>query len=921
MRVRDLRWYILTSIIIIISYAAISFCYYLSIKNGMVENSMKAISQEVAEGRAALVQETVNTYYDMFINDNTDKIYKDGSSDNDKESKVYMPYVTAEKGQIFEVCEFQFSLTEKMSNFDADVAKVVLSRDQTFNAVKRNRDDSIGKPLDTRYYFYFQKPISAASAAILYQYQNPNNPDEMITDTIPSDSSKIMLTCRVPASTIFGLVDSAKLKAGEDNTEAIIETDTTVPFSNSESQANDYTLFAFEGKEEYIMYSSKTLTQGENIRPASLVDDEEFTSYFKEITVAGSKVSVLNKIYKVNNKSSVVTAFQMPDIKFYTEDGTFINDTYVATVIPTSSAILGSAWVIQQALILFFAGIIVMVAMLFLMILGVRRSSQLLRADRHSTEATKAIVIRIDKEGKVIFTNQTFKQVYGVNRLFNVDDFIDVQTKEPIINTIQQNKAFECEISDSDGNTKYLNLSPLYISRSYYLMGTEITQDYNRRKHLEIMSGKNEYTNLENGFMLANQFESIIENNAGYDIAFVEYNIFKYEEIIGVFGQTSFVALLNEFLSILKNQYGDLKIYHVTDAKFWIVYPNTDINVIIESINKTLEVFQRPITIKQNNIYVNTKVVVYNYKHSNDADVIMDDEKKVTLSDIRTKMDLAYRNIKNLTGRDYVVYDPKMDAVILAAEEMEKDIETGLFNHEFEMYLQPQFDIVNNKIAGFEALIRWHNPKYKDKSPQIFIELAEQRGHMLDIGRFVITESFKIAKKLEPYGIHVSVNISPVQLLQVGFVQQLIDEFQKLDLNPGSVAVEITETLLMGNFQLVTEKLKILKEKGFSIHLDDFGTGYSSMLYLKDLPVDTIKIDKEFTKHIETSKVSEAIVKTICNLGTSLQLGIICEGVETQIQSDMIKKFGCRIIQGYLIGKAMPYEEAVELIEKYANKR
>ena len=125
----------------------------------------------------------------------------------------------------------------------------------------------------------------------------------------------------------------------------------------------------------------------------------------------------------------------------------------------------------------------------------------------------------------------------------------------------------------------------------------------------------------------------------------------------------------------------------------------------------------------------------------------------------------------------------------------------------------------------------------------------------------------------------------------------------------------------MGNFNLVTEKLKILKDKGFSIHLDDFGTGYSSMLYLKDLPVDTIKIDKEFTKHIETNKVSEAIVKTICNLGTTLHLGIICEGVETQIQSDIIKKFGCRVIQGYLIGKAMPYDEAVELIEKYANKR
>ena len=192
---------------------------------------------------------------------------------------------------------------------------------------------------------------------------------------------------------------------------------------------------------------------------------------------------------------------------------------------------------------------------------------------------------------------------------------------------------------------------------------------------------------------------------------------------------------------------------------------------------------------------------------------------------------------------------------------------------------------------------------------------------MLDIGRFVITESFKLAKRLEPYGVHVSVNVSPVQLLQVGFVQQLIDEFNKNQLKTGAIAIEITETLLMGSFRLVAEKLKMLREAGFHIHLDDFCTGYSSMLYLKDLPVDTIKIDKEFTKYVVTNKYNENIVKTICNLGNSLNLDLICEGVETQEQSDMIKKMGCRVIQGWLIGKAMPYDQAVELLEKYNTNR
>ena len=907
MRVRDLRWYILASIIIIISYAAMSFCYYLSIKNGMVENSMKAIAQEVAEARSVLVQDVVDEYYEMFVSDTDNKkVYKS--------TKYYD--ITPQNGQIFEACTKQLSLSKKLEKIEGQ--KVIMAKDTEFNDAQMKADQAAGDIPDAKFYFYFQKPISAEQA-LEYRDMNAGTPVD--------GSESTTLTCRILVDKIFTIVDSAKNNVPSSESETTINPEGDIPFNTKTSSANEYTLISFTTQIQSgaMVYASAsygdTAIQG---TVGSFVGDTNYYNSFKDVSIDDTEVKILNKIYKIEGKSSVFTAFQLKNMPVYQIDKDvpkIINNAYIATIIPTGAAVLGSSWVIQQALILFFAGIVVLAAMLVLMVLGTRRASQLLRADRHSTEATKAIVIRIDKTGKVIFTNQTFKQVYGVNRLINVDDFIDVQTNEPILQTIMQNKAFECEIQDSDGETKYLNLSPLYISRSYYLMGTEITQDYNRRKHLEIMSGRNEYTNLENGFMLANQFDSIIENNPGYDIAFVEYNIHKYEEIIGVFGQTSFIALLNEFLKILKDEYPDKTIYHVTDSKFWVVYPNTDINVIIESINKTLEVFQRPITVRNNNIYVNTKIIVYNYKREDADAALLDNSKKISLSEIRTKMDLAYRNIKTITGRDYIIYDPKMDAIILATDEMEKDIEQGLINHEFEMYLQPQFDIVANQIAGFEALIRWHNPKYKDKSPQVFIELAEQRGHMLDIGKFVITESFKLAKKLEPYGVHVSVNVSPVQLLQVGFVQQLIDEFQKLDLHEGSVAVEITETLLMGNFNLVTEKLKILKEKGFSIHLDDFGTGYSSMLYLKDLPVDTIKIDKEFTKHIETNKVSEAIVKTICNLGTTLHLGIICEGVETQIQSDIIKKFGCRVIQGYLIGKAMPYDEAVELIEKYANKR
>lgn len=803
MRVRDLKWYILASIIIIISYAAISMCYYLSVKSGKVEASMKAISLEIAEQQKDIATDRLNELYYSFVADDDNSLITTGVlSECDRPNNVVN----------------KFKETEEFFLFD------------THLNVEGRLD--VESAVDNSYYFYFMK------------------------DDLTSSTGK--KCARISVRDFFEYAEK-DLVVFNDN-------EYLITFSNVEESE---TLIA----QHYMM---DTLGEG-------------FDQYFDED-------GVYNFVKTIDGESSVFTSIE------------FVDGFYIGTKTSTKDVILGADWVITQALIFFISGVLVVIIMLVLFIFGCRKASQLLRADRHAVEATKSMVIRIDKNGRVIFTNKTFKKMYGVQKLYTVDEFIDVETNEPILTSIKENRSFECSV-DTGEDVRYLHLSPLYISSSYYLMGTEITTDYLRRKHLELMSGRNEFTNCENGFILTNQFRTIVESNYGYNLAFIEYNIHKFSEIISVFGRTNFNILLNDVLSTLTTTYQDLGIYHMSDSKFMVVYPNSDIADVTAKINETIEAFQRPFTIKQNNIYVTCKIIVYNLKQEDFADV--------TLDLIKSKLDLAYRNISSLSSKDYIVYDPAMDGIILAADEMEKDIEQGLIDREFQMYLQPQFDVVSQKIAGFEALIRWMNPKYKDKSPQAFIELAEQRGHMLDIGRFVITESFRLAKKLEPYGTHVSVNISPVQLLQVGFVQQLIEEYQKLDLKPGSVAIEITETLLMENFHLVNEKLRLLRERGFHIHLDDFCTGYSSMLYLKDLPVDTIKIDKEFTKFIENNKVHENIVKTIITLANSLDLGIVCEGVETQAQSDMVKKMGCRVIQGYLIGKAVPYTEAVAMIEKY----
>ena len=835
MRLRDLRWYILAAVVLLVSYAAVAFCFYLSIRSGKVENSMKELGLEVVESQNKIVNEKINYYYDLYIKDVSNELVYDyrASHDNTK---------------VFErLGNHQQSLKSKFSGLDV---AVVYEEAWTFEPTVVEE----GVPVrDTNYYFYFGKQV---------------------TDTE-------YLVTRISATNFFSFIK-----------------DQIVVF-------NDEGIITFEN------------VDGIQVGTSVASSDMFGTSYKNDINENG----ILSNVYSLAINRSAVSAIQNKTLKGYFTVIIDITDNY-----------LGIAWVYQQAIIFYVIGILVVAGMLAIFILGCLKTSQLLRADRHALQKTEAIVLRIDVNGKIIFTNKTFKKIYGISREVDLNQFLNVADREPIMKVIRNNKAFICEVplDDMRDEVRYFQLSPLYISRSYYLMGTDVTLDYNEAQDLRNLSGHNEVTGCENGFILSTRFQKIITSEyIGMDIAFVECNIHKHNDLISIFGRTQYNLALIEFLKILRNTFQDLEIYHMDDSKFMVVFPNSSIGEVTNKVNELLDTLRKPITIKQNNIYLEVKVVTYNLKQGTSLEDLVlesDDSEdmyrtKITLKDIETKLDLAYRNISDLSSKDYVVYEPAMDSIILASDEMDRDIESGLIEQEFQMWLQPQFDIVNNRIDGFEALIRWLNPKYRDKSPQIFIELAEKRGHMLDIGRFVITESFKLAKRLEPYGVHVSVNVSPVQLLQVGFVQQLIDEFNKNQLKTGAIAIEITETLLMGSFRLVAEKLKMLREAGFHIHLDDFCTGYSSMLYLKDLPVDTLKIDKEFTKYIETNKYNENIVKTICNLGNSLNLDLICEGVVTQEQSDMIKKMGCRVIQGWLIGKAMPYDQAVELLEKYNTNR
>lgn len=265
---------------------------------------------------------------------------------------------------------------------------------------------------------------------------------------------------------------------------------------------------------------------------------------------------------------------------------------------------------------------------------------------------------------------------------------------------------------------------------------------------------------------------------------------------------------------------------------------------------------------------------------------------------------------------DFLIYHEAQKSVY-AKYFIKYDIKQMLSEGAFELEYQPQYNIAKGRIDGFEALFRVKKSWNVSVDTFSFITYAERTGAMVQLGDFIFDTGMRFAKQLEGKGASVSLNVSPVQLMQAGFTENFLRIFKKYDLKPGTVCVEITESFLMNNFDETIRKLTILKDNGIEIHLDDFGTEYSSLLYIKKLPISTIKIDKEFVQGVDKDKTGQAIIRFITNIAKLIGCNTICEGVETPKEYDMLHALGCDVIQGWLIGRSMKPEDALKIIDTF----
>jgi diguanylate cyclase (GGDEF)-like protein len=284
------------------------------------------------------------------------------------------------------------------------------------------------------------------------------------------------------------------------------------------------------------------------------------------------------------------------------------------------------------------------------------------------------------------------------------------------------------------------------------------------------------------------------------------------------------------------------------------------------------------------------------------------------------RADLAMYQAK-VAGRNTLrFFDPQMQTVVTARAALEKSLREALQQEQFLLHYQAQVAIDGSgneseagkgagAVTGVEALVRWQHPQRGLVSPAEFIPLAEESGLILALGQWVLEAACAQLQRWSqvPHlaGLNMAVNVSPRQFRQANFVQQVLAVLERSGADPRRLKLELTESMLVDNVPDVIAKMMALKARGVGFSLDDFGTGYSSLAYLKQLPIDQLKIDQGFVKDLLTDANDAAIAKMVVALAGSLGLGVIAEGVETQAQQQFLAAIGCRAYQGYLFSRPL----------------
>ncbi|MFP7754968.1 EAL domain-containing protein [Thermodesulfobacteriota bacterium B35] len=443
----------------------------------------------------------------------------------------------------------------------------------------------------------------------------------------------------------------------------------------------------------------------------------------------------------------------------------------------------------------------------------------------------------------------------------------------------------------------------------------DMTEIRSQEKELQFQTYHDALTGLPNRVLLLDRLKVALRNarQLGRKLALIMLDLDDFKEINDALGHTVGDLLLQQAaMRIRKCVRENDTVARQGSDDFIILLENiTDVQTAADTAQRLSESFQPPFAIEGRQLFITISAGV--------AVAPDDGEDEETLIG---NADLAMYRAKEEGKNTYRLFTTELNEKITRRFSLSTRLRHALDNDEFLVYYQPKVDLIRRRIVGLEALVRWEPEPGEVISPAEFIPLAEETGLIIPLAMRVLVDACRQTVRWRNMGfdLTVSVNLSARQFTQENFLSSVGEALLASGLPAGALELEITETLMMEREDLAIGLLWELKKMGITISVDDFGTGYSSLAYLKQLPIDILKIDRSFVRNLPEDEDDTVLAATIINMAASLGLGVIAEGVETQEQAHFMCEHGCRLIQGFLVSPPVPAGRMTDLLRLPAEK-
>ncbi|NVJ59519.1 MAG: EAL domain-containing protein [Gammaproteobacteria bacterium] len=431
-------------------------------------------------------------------------------------------------------------------------------------------------------------------------------------------------------------------------------------------------------------------------------------------------------------------------------------------------------------------------------------------------------------------------------------------------------------------------------------------------KKLEYLANRDPLTNLANRAMFEEHLERTlaISKRRNQKFAVLLLDLDRFKEINDTLGHN----IGDMLLSIVANRLTELMrkediIARIGGDEFTILLSQVENSESVVAIcNKILTHLTKPTPINESSLFVSTSIGVAMFPDNADTPI-----------GLMQKADLALYKAKTLGKNNFQFFSEELRTKLQYETEIEKALRLEINTPAFSMYYQPQYNLLDNRLDGFEALIRWDSTVLGKIPPEQFIPIAEKSGLILELGDWIIETVCRQLHEWNKAGyrdLNIAINMSPKQLKKPNFYTHLNEQIIKYNLVPGKLTLELTESIFIDASEHNIGFFKHLKQSGISLALDDFGTGYSALAYLKNFPLDKLKIDRSFVSGPSVGQQEEVINQAIISLAHGLNMQVIAEGVETKEQANLLMQQGCDLAQGLYFNEPLNAELATKLLQK-----